>query len=116
MPWHALLAMLAAPGAPEPKACPLSVRFGSYAMGIDQAAAQRIERFLEHHSHVAAVERHPWGREGEYTLCVRLKPRARARTLFDQLKPLVPSKPRGPIHVVLANGESFGTHRQEPHR
>ena len=39
------VAALAASPAPAP--CPLVVRFGSYAMGIDHAAAARIHAFLE---------------------------------------------------------------------
>jgi hypothetical protein len=104
-----LSAAVAASAAPAPADCPLSVRFGSYAMGIDRPAAVRIESFLQKHRAVAGIKRHPWGREGEYTLCVSLKRGANPAALFDELKPLVPAKGRGPIAVKLRNGRSFGT-------
>lgn len=101
-----LLAMTAAP-AP----CPLTVSFGSYAMGIDRAAAARIETFLKGDPAVAGMDRRPWGREGEYTLCVRLKPRASAAALFERLKPLVPKKGAGPVEIKLAGGKSYRSAR-----
>jgi hypothetical protein len=70
-------------------------------MGIDRPAAARIEAFLQNHRAVAGIKRHPWGREGEYTLCVSLKRGANATALFNELKPLVPAKGRGPINVNL---------------
>jgi hypothetical protein len=104
-----LSAAAAASAAPAPADCQLSVRFGSYAMGIDRPAAARIEGFLQKHGAVAGIQRHPWGREGEYTLCVSLKQGANAAALFAELKPLVPPKGRGPINVKLSDGRSFGT-------
>lgn len=104
-----LLTAIVTSAAPAPSDCPLTVRFGSYAMGIDQRAAARIESFLQSHRAVASLRRHPWGREGEYTLCVRLKHQADAAALFDELKSLVPAKGHGPVHIRLADGSSFGT-------
>jgi hypothetical protein len=95
------LALLAAPLPDKGVECPLAVQFGSYAMGIDTNAARRIERFLEKRREVAGVSRHPWGREGEYTLCVRLKRGASPASLARQVKALIPAKPRGPIQVLM---------------
>lgn len=88
---------------PAPPACRITVSFGSFAMGIDRAAAARIERFLADRHDVASMERRPWGREGEYSLCIRLKPAADAPALYAQLKRLVPKEGRGPIEVRMAD-------------
>jgi hypothetical protein len=83
--------------------CALMVRFGSYAMGIDRPAAARIETFLAGRPEVTATQRRPWGREGEYDLCVRLKPKADAVALFEAMRSLVPAKPVGPIEVRMTD-------------
>jgi hypothetical protein len=90
--------------------CALTIRFGSYAMGIDRPAAARIEAFLAGRREVAGTERRPWGREGEYDLCVRTRPRADAIALFEALRPLVPAKALGPIEVRMTD-RAFGVSR-----
>jgi hypothetical protein len=90
--------------------CILTVRFGSYAMGIDRPAAARIETFLAGRREVAQTQRRPWGREGEYDLCVRLKPKADPLALFEALRPLVPAKPVGPIEVRMVD-RAYGVTR-----
>jgi hypothetical protein len=96
--------------AVAPANCALTVRFGSYAMGIDRPAAARIERFLERRSDVKGTERRPWGREGEYDLCVRLKPKADAVALFEAMRSLVPAKPVGPVEVRMID-RAYGVNR-----
>jgi hypothetical protein len=105
----AALASAAGSVAPRDAApdCALTIRFGSYAMGIDRPAATRIEAFLAGRRDVAATERRPWGREGEYDLCVRTRPRADSIALFEALRPLVPAKARGPIEVRMTD-RAFG--------
>ncbi|HEX8443568.1 MAG TPA: hypothetical protein VF631_07960 [Allosphingosinicella sp.] len=94
-------------GAPG-TACALTVRFGSYAMGIDGAAAQSVEKLLRADRAVQAVERRPWGREGEFDLCARIARPSEAKRLFDRIRSLLPAKPRGPVTVQLADGRSYG--------
>ena len=53
---------------------------------------------------VGQVTRHRWGREGEYTLCVRMRTAGAAAALFQRLRPLLPPKPHGPITLSLADG------------
>jgi hypothetical protein len=98
---------VASTGTPEAASCALTVRFGSYAMGIDGGSAQRVEQLLRADRAVRSVERRPWGREGEVDLCAQVPSAAEAARLFDQIRPLLPAKPRGPITVSLANGRSY---------
>lgn len=86
--------------------CSLRVSFGSYAMGIDRSAASKIEAQVARAKGTQA-SRIPWGREGEYSLCVATPTRRDALILFDALKPLVPSNPRGPVTIAVPGGPSF---------
>lgn len=86
--------------------CALRADFGSYAMGIDRGAAEAIERTILAAKGVGQVTRHRWGREGEYTLCVRMRTAGAAAALFQRLRPLLPPKPHGPIAISLADGRT----------
>lgn len=98
----------AAAGTGEvPSDCALAIRFGSYAMGIDGGTAARIEAMLSAEEGVTFT-RHRWGREGEFTLCVRTPSAAVAETLFARIRPLLPADPRGPIEVMLRDGSRYG--------
>jgi hypothetical protein len=108
----ALLAACAPPAGDPPAApatetkeattenCSLTIRFGSYAMGIDGQAAAAVDRVLAGHRGVARVERSGFGREGEYALCVHARGPADAARLFEELKAVLPARPRGPIEIV----------------
>jgi hypothetical protein len=93
--------------AVQAAACGLTVRFGSYAMGIDGGAAVAVERLLRADRGVNSVERKPWGREGEFDLCARTRRVADARRLSTRIRGLLPARPRGPITVTLADGGSY---------
>lgn len=96
-----ILAAAACQSAPAPAeaACSVTISFGSYAMGIDAGAAAAIDELLASSSVVKAVTRTGAGREGEYALCVQTRNKAAAARLVEQIRPLLPAKPRGPISV-----------------
>ena len=100
----ALLLSAAMPVQAAP--CPLTVTFGSYAMGIDRGAYDRIYKLLAKDRGVRKVDRRRWGREGEVTLCVQTRTRADARRLFGRVKAIFPRKPRGPL-TIEAGGLRF---------
>lgn len=110
LPVLAVLALtmpVAASAQEAPGHCAVSVRFGSYAMGIDHAAFQRVRALLGHDRSVVAVEQQHWGREGETTLCVQLRRASDARKLFGRVKAVLPAKPRGPIVLEARGGLRF---------
>jgi hypothetical protein len=78
---------VASTGPGEATPCALTVRFGSYAMGIDRGAAERVEALLRGDRSVRSVERRPWGREGEYDLCAQVAQTANALRLYEQIRP-----------------------------
>ena len=92
--------------------CAVSVRFGSYAMGIDGPAFERVRALLARERGVRAVDEQHWGREGETTLCVRTRRAGDARRLFGRVKAALPAKPRGPITVETRGGLRFEAPRQ----
>ncbi len=83
--------------------CGVTVRFGSYAMGIDRGAAAAVDHLLAESREVKGVSRSAAGREGEYALCVSTRDAAGANRLFERIVALLPPKPRGPISVESAN-------------
>jgi len=94
-----------APG--EPADCPLTIVFGSYAMGIDRSTLEQVDALLNADTSVVAVERRVWGREGEVTLCARTRTPADAARLFEQVKALFPAAPHGPLTVTTGAGQRF---------
>jgi hypothetical protein len=94
-------------GTADPLSCALTVRFGSYAMGIDAGTAERVEQLLRADRSVGSVERRPWGKEGEVDLCAQVQRAGDAARLFERIRPLLPPKPRGPIIVSLADGRQY---------
>jgi len=94
----------AGPGGPPqvPANCPLTVAFHSYAAGIDRRVFARIEARLRVDRRVSSVTRHPWGREGEVTLCVRVVRPRYLSGLATDLNEMIPRHPRGPIQVHVA--------------
>lgn len=94
--------------------CPLTVTFGSYAMGIDGKAFDSILRTLRYDRAVTRIEQRNWGREGEKTLCAEIRRPSEVRRVFKRIKALFPHNPRGPLTVALANGTEY--HSAQPRR
>jgi hypothetical protein len=85
-----------------PSNCTITIAFSSYGAGIDRPTLVRMERMLHADRRVGGMSRHPWGREGEVTLCLRV-PRARnVHALATDLNEMIPRRPRGPIQVHVA--------------
>jgi len=93
------------PAHAAPGTCALEIRFGSYAMGIDSGALQRVEGLLA--AQRIPVQRTAWGREGEVTLCAAPRTPAEAERLAREIAALLPADPRGPIAVTTAAGFTF---------
>ncbi|MEZ0242573.1 MAG: hypothetical protein ACAH11_04315 [Sphingomonas sp.] len=87
--------------------CPLTVTFGSYAMGIDSRTYDATLKLLLRDRAVVRLEQRNWGREGEKTLCAVTRKSADARRLFARVKALFPRKPRGPLTVALAGVREY---------
>lgn len=87
-----------------PANCPLVVDFASYGAGVDDQLRQRVEALLSDDPAVRNVNHYTWGREGEVALCVEVASTEDAERLAQVIIALLPSKPRGPVHVSTLSG------------
>lgn len=88
-----LLAACAATPPPQTATpCDVTVKFGSYGMGIDQPLAARIGAAAAADRDLAAVARKPWGREGEYDLCLQAKGGRDVRAIYERYRALLPAR------------------------
>jgi hypothetical protein len=96
----------------KPARCDVTAYFASIGMGIDHVARGRIERLLERDPAVVRVRPYLRGREGETSLCIRLRLGADARPLFRHAsigaaQPPRPPERRPPLQPLLSG--SFET-------
>jgi len=110
------IALPAAAQAPAPPACDVSVRFGSYAMGIDQKSFERVERYAARNKRlIAATSVERWGREGERTVCLDTRSRRATNQVFSDLKRLIRAKAeRGPTEVKTVDGRAWNANPGPP--
>jgi hypothetical protein len=94
-------------GSQPPPNCPLTVGFASYGAGIDPGSYEAVERLFRRDRAVRAVTRHRWGREGEITLCARTRNARDAGHLFQAVRRLIPSRPRGPVSIATRSGMRY---------
>lgn len=112
----ALILCIAAPAAAQsparagadPQTCDVSVDFGSYASGIDQASYRKTKAYDARNRTIRLVKETPWGREGERTLCFDTRSRADANRAFEDLRKLIRASARtGPTTVSTAAGRTW---------
>lgn len=107
-----------APGdtLPDGRPCPVVVSFGSYAMGIDQAAYRKAKAYAARSRSVRLMRETPWGREGERTLCLDARSRKDASRAFEDLRAMIRVSARtGPTTVATASGRTWTSQpRQMP--
>jgi hypothetical protein len=101
----------AAAGATAP-ACDVSVQFGSYAMGIDGRAFDKVQRYVARHPRlIRTASTASWGREGEKTVCLTtLNGRKGVNTVFRDVRGLVGKGQRGPVEVRTLDGRVWSSH------
>jgi hypothetical protein len=86
----------------NPQPCPVLVRFGSFAMGIDRPAFEAVEQALRAAPRSPEITERPWGREGERDLCVAARDKGEAQALLNIAREAVPARPlRGPVTILL---------------
>lgn len=88
----------------NPTSCDVQIYFGSYATGIDRAAAATVHQLLGSDPAVAEVSRSPSGMEGDYTLCAHTTSAEAAASLFERLIGALPGPVTAPISVTGPNG------------
>ena len=87
-----LIACAAAPMASEPARCDVTIKFGSYGMGIDRELADKVALAVKADRDVARSERKPWGKEGEFDQCLTAKSGRDVKTMYERYRAMLPAK------------------------
>ena len=90
----AVLTLLGACATPvqTPRTCDVTLKFGSYGMGVDRPLAQAVDARTKADRDLAHVARKPWGREGEYDLCLSARPGRSAQAIYERYRAMLPAK------------------------
>lgn len=93
---------------PTPAAsCDVEVSFGSFGAGVDTALHGQILALIRANPEVIDSREEGWGREGESTLCLRLKDETAANRLYGAIAAQLPStSTRAPTTVRHRDGRS----------
>jgi hypothetical protein len=95
---------------PEAVACDVEVSFGSYGTGVDGTLREQIRTLALDDADVITSTDKPWGREGESTLCLRMKDAAATDRLYGMLAAQLPStSTTAPTTVRHRDGRSRAT-------
>jgi hypothetical protein len=98
------------PTMEEPKDCSIRIDFGSYCCGTDAALRRWVEAYIAANEAISEVTEFRWGFEGESTLCLQIASLEQARTVFEDVKAMIPAESRQTWSAVtLETGEAFQT-------
>jgi len=105
-----LAACAATPPVEAAARCDVTVKFGSYGMGIDRALADRVGAAVTPDRDIVRVERKPWGREGEYDLCLEAKSGSDARAIYERYRAMLPGRAlKAPTSIEGPEGLRYET-------
>lgn len=108
LPFIVLAACAAAP-APAAR-CDVTIKFGSYGMGIDRPLAEKVAAVVKADRDVARWERKPWGREGEYDLCLTARSGRDVKRMYERYRQLLPARNlKAPTSIEGPEGRRFET-------
>ena len=107
------LALTACAAAPATEAqggrCDVMIKFASYGAGIDRPLAERVAAAVKAGRDVAGSQRKPWGREGEYDLCLTVKA-GKAKAVYERYRAMLPAKNlQAPTSIEGPDGLRFET-------
>ena len=90
--------------------CDVTIKFGSYGMGIDQPLATMVADRVRTDPDIARSERKPWGREGEFDQCLTVKPGRNVKAIYERYRALLPAKNlKAPTSIEGPDGLRFET-------
>ena len=106
----ALSACAATPAVEAAARCDVTVKFGSYGMGIDRSLAGSVGAAVKADRDLARVERKPWGREGEYDLCLQARTGRDARAIYERYRAMLPGRAlQAPTSIEGPDGLRYET-------
>ncbi|MBC6982050.1 hypothetical protein [Caulobacter sp. 17J80-11] len=90
-----------------PAPCDVEVSFGSYASGTNGEVARKVRAYVGRSRDVTRAQAVRWGREGEWDLCLTVRPQRTARVYAD-IRRMIPKYSRqGPTRVTRRDGVRF---------
>lgn len=96
-------------------ACDVSVQFGSYAMGIDGRAFDKVQTYVRRRPGLIQTSSvTSWGREGEKTVCLTTRTRKGVNTVYHDVRRLIGKGERGPVEVRTLDGRTWSSHPGQP--
>lgn len=104
------LVLGACAAAPVPAdRCDVTIKFASYGMGIDRLLAGKVAAAVKTDRDVARSTRKPWGREGEYDLCLAAKT-GKAAAVYERYRMMLPAQSlKAPTSIEGPGGMRFET-------
>lgn len=104
----AVAACASAPVAEAPMTrCDVTIKFASYGAGIDRDLSEKVAATVKSDRDIARSERKPWGKEGEYDLCLTAKA-GKGMAVYERYKAMLPAKSlKAPTSIEGPNGERF---------
>lgn len=100
--------------APETEAggtarCDVTIKFASYGAGVDRPLAERVAAAVKSDRNLAGSTRKPWGREGEYDLCLTAKT-GKAKAVYERYRGMLPARNlQAPTSIEGPDGLRFET-------
>lgn len=89
--------------------CDVTIKFASYGAGIDRPLAERVATAVKSDRDLTGSLRKPWGREGEYDLCLTAKV-GKARAVYDHYRGMLPARNlQAPTSIEGPDGLRFET-------
>lgn len=72
--------------------CTLKIFFGSIGTGTDVATGEKVKAYLDSNSDKLTYVRTDWGKEGEYTYCVKINEHRQQAGIYKDLKSMMPQR------------------------
>jgi hypothetical protein len=103
----ALLMLSPVPAHAADKVCDVTVSFSSKCCGIDMQAYKAVKTILKDQPTITS-RRIPWGKEGEFTLCLSTMTSSQIEPLYTQIRDALPKgdEPSRGTTIVRMKGES----------
>ena len=72
--------------------CTLKISFGSIGTGVDAKTGEKVKTYLDSNMDKLTYVRTNWGKEGEYSYCVKINDHKQQAEIYKNLKALMPKR------------------------
>ena len=89
--------------------CDVTIKFASYGAGIDRELSDKVATTVKADRDIARSERKPWGKEGEYDLCLTART-GKGAAVYERYRAMLPARTlKAPTSIEGPNGLRFET-------